>query len=85
MVDAKRAFCDRRWSAAADFTVLEPGPYLWRNHQIVDATAALLACPFEFEEQLRSGTWATVRYARTLGRPIRFFWPDGTTTAERAP
>ena len=82
LIDAKRAFCERRdyWGPAP--IVLEPGPHLWRNHQIVDATGALVAMP-RGPEELRSGTWATVRYARKLGRPIRFFWPDGSSTVER--
>lgn len=55
-VDAKRAFChspDTR----------EPKPYLVRNHDIVDETTTLVACP-NGTERVRSGTWATVRYAR---------------------
>lgn len=84
MVDAKRAFCYRRKGVGGELPIeREPGPYLWRNHQIVDATSALIAAPFGFEEELRSGTWATVRYARKLGRPVRFFWPDGTTSLDR--
>lgn len=80
-IDAKRAFCLRR-VGFRPITELDPSPYLVRNHHIVQATQALWAAPGEMTEQLRSGTWATVRYARKLDRPIRFFWPDGTTTTE---
>lgn len=53
-------------------------PYLDRNKDIVTVTAALIAAPAEPEEQLRSGTWSTVRFARKLGRPIVLILPDGT-------
>jgi hypothetical protein len=49
---------------------LEPRPYLDRNHDIVDACDVLVAAPQTLDEVLRSGTWATVRYARKIGRPV---------------
>lgn len=58
-----------------------PKPYLARNKAIVDMTDSLIAAP-KGPEELRSGTWSTVRYARKLGRPITIVWPDGSTTAE---
>lgn len=54
-----------------------PAPYLVRNHNIVDACQEMLATPGEFEEQLRSGTWATIRYARRIGRKMTIVFPDG--------
>lgn len=86
-IAAKRAFCARREgriSAVHPVVELAPLPYLERNHAIVDACHRMLAAPNEMTEQLRSGTWATVRYARKLRRTIRFFWPNGTTTMEFA-
>lgn len=59
-----------------------PKPYLERNRDIVDEVDVLIACPKSDVEELRSGTWATVRYARTLGRKIYFVLPDGTTKVE---
>lgn len=53
----------------------EPKPYLERNHDIVDETLMLIAVPGEDKEQLRSGTWSTVRYARRLGRPVQVITP----------
>jgi hypothetical protein len=50
--------------------------YLIRNHMIVDQTEHLLAVPNGPEEQ-RSGTWATVRYARKIGRPVTIIMPNG--------
>lgn len=52
----KRAFC------VGDLT-LPMKPYLDRNHDIVDSSDYLIATPKENEEVLRSGTWATIRYA----------------------
>lgn len=51
--------------------VLTPAPFLERNHHIVDAVDVLIAAP-EGPERLRSGTWATVRYARKKSIPIIF-------------
>lgn len=45
-------------------------PPLVRNHHIVNAVSVLLAAPHTDIEELRSGTWATIRYARTKGIPI---------------
>jgi hypothetical protein len=33
-------------------------------------------------ERLRSGTWATVRYARKLRKPITILWANGEVTEE---
>jgi hypothetical protein len=60
----------------------EPKPYLQRNRDIVDVVDALIAAPGEFEEQLRSGTWATVRYARARPKPVWVVLPDGSLAAE---
>lgn len=63
--DSKRAFC-----AQAGDTVRQPLPYLERNHDIVDVTLRLIAAPRQAREEIRSGTWATVRYARRVGHPV---------------
>jgi hypothetical protein len=39
-------------------------PPLVRNRNIVDACTILTAAPRSTAEELRSGTWSTVRYAR---------------------
>lgn len=66
---------ERRWRATCDCDVLhEPKNYLERNHDIVDATEILIACP-RGPEELRSGTWSTVRYARKKGRQVVILWP----------
>ncbi len=43
---------------------LAPLPPLDRNWRIVEASEVMLAFPQEITEVRRSGTWATVRYAR---------------------
>lgn len=74
---AKRGWMERT-IGPGDVEVREPQPYLARNRAIVDATTILVACPVGMEEVLRSGTWATVRYARRLGRPVTIVYPDGS-------
>ena len=67
---------DDRYRFFGEFTgplhsvaVLEPKEFLLRNHDIVDESRLLVALP-KRAEHLRSGTWATIRYARKLGKPI---------------
>lgn len=57
-------------------------PYLVRNRHIVDETSYLIATPGEKEEQLRSGTWSTVRYARKQRRLIFLIHTDGLIYAD---
>jgi hypothetical protein len=45
----------------------DPLPYLVRDHKIVDETEFLIGSPKSDAEILRSGTWATIRYARKKG------------------
>lgn len=53
-------------------------PPLVRNHNIVDACERLIACPEGMEEEFpRSGTWATIRYARKKDIPVTILFPDG--------
>lgn len=47
--------------------------YLDRNKDIVNDSDILIACPFNDIEQLRSGTWATIRYAKKINKPILLF------------
>ena len=75
-VDRHRAFCAGDEERA-------PAPFLVRNRAIVDATEVLICLPAGPERSYpRAGEWATVRYARTLERPIVFVWPDGHSTTE---
>jgi len=61
-----------------------PKPYLERNHDIVDESNILIATPGQMQEKLRSGTWATIRYAKYAKKvmiPIIFIWPNGTVNS----
>jgi len=71
IISSKRAFCK------GDYTHKE-ADYLDRNHRIVDCANWLIATPMETNEVLRSGTWATIRYARQRGVKVGIIWPDGT-------
>jgi hypothetical protein len=55
--------------------VREAKPFIKRDHDIVDETEYMLATPLTREEQIRSGTWTTVRYARSKNRPIDLCLP----------
>ena len=50
--------------------------YLIRNREMVDECTILFAAPRKNTEVLRSGTWATIRYARTRGLTIVMLWPN---------
>lgn len=57
-----RAFCE------CD-ELREPDDYLVRNRHIVQETEILLALP-QGPEEVRSGTWSTVRYAQSHSRRV---------------
>jgi hypothetical protein len=48
--------------------VREAKPFIERDRDIVNETEAMLATPMTWEEQTRSGTWTTIRYAKKQGR-----------------
>lgn len=73
---SKRAFCEFYSTEMVE----EEKEYIERNHDIVNMVDWMIACPAGFEEELRSGTWATIRYARKTGRPGYIVWPDGEVT-----
>ena len=43
----------------------------------MDNSDILIATPKEKEEQLRSGTWATIRYAKKTKKIVFLVYPDG--------
>lgn len=55
-----------------------PEDPLDRNHKLVDNSHALVACPSSKQQELRSGTWATVRYARKAEVLTWIVFPDGS-------
>ena len=55
-----RAYCK------ADISV-QPKDYIKRNHDIVQSSSTLIAIPKNpLKEERRSGTWATIRYAKRV-------------------
>jgi len=55
----------------------EPLEYLARDRAIVDSVSLLIAMPAGPETR-RSGTWATVRYARERAVELVVIMPDGS-------
>jgi hypothetical protein len=80
-VDRHRAFCHFFVPGCVD-EVCDPKPYLVRDHDIVDNSDYLVATP-KGAEVVRSGTWATVRYARELRLPVFLLHPDGRVDRPR--
>lgn len=67
----QRAFCE------GARLVHPPLPPLRRNQNIVNSSTRMIAMPSSNHEELRSGTWATIRYARRLGKPLVVVGPKG--------
>jgi len=65
----KRAFCDGD-------EILQPAEYLERNRDIVSAVGIMIATPEQDDEVLRSGTWATIRYARKQNKKLFIIYPN---------
>lgn len=79
----KRAFAHRTDNGCiAKTTILDPLPFLERNRVIVDVSWMLLTTPATRAEEMRSGTWSTIRYARQARRWIVKIWPDGSWNDE---
>lgn len=66
----QEAFWWHTWAVA--------GGYMKRNDALVYWSNVLLAFPETAEEVQRSGTWATVRRARKVNKPIWFYPLDGS-------
>lgn len=74
------AGCWRDRSASDGVTVFAPDGYRERDLAIVLGSSLLVAAPRGREkDEPRSGTWATVRYARKAGIRVLLAWPDGGT------
>lgn len=67
---------DTKYRAFTKFNdeVLEAKPFIKRDHDIVDSAEKMIATPAG-AEQVRSGTWTTVRYAKKQGKDIRIIMP----------
>lgn len=69
-ISTYRAYC-----TGERVTILPTKDYLDRNHDIVDASDLMVATPKEKTEQLRSGTWSTIRYAWKMNIPVIILEP----------
>lgn len=61
-----------------------PKDFLDRNKDIVDVSGIMIATPHTVNEVIRSGTWSTIRYARSLNRELCIIFPDGSTQWENS-
>ena len=68
----------RAWNEGA-VRILEPKAPLVRDRDIVDSIDVLIATPRQCYEITRSGTWATVRYARKMHKLIYIIYPTEET------
>lgn len=68
--DEFRAYCkgDKIWPVKK---------YLERNRDIGDICHRLVAASATDQETQRGGTWYTIRYVMSLGKPVTIIFPDG--------
>lgn len=55
---------------------------LKRNRKIVSMSKIMIASPLVPDEQVRGGTWSTIRFARSLLRPLYLLLPNGDVLME---
>lgn len=48
-----------------------------RNRLMVIAATSVIATPKSEKEELRSGTWMTIRYAKEQKRTVYIVYPNG--------
>ena len=83
--DGQRAYCSalkfhQKDEGRGSIALLPKQAYLVRNQQIAGAAHLQIGAPHTFKEEMRSGTWATIRYAYTRRKPLLILWPDGSLT-----
>jgi hypothetical protein len=66
----------RAYVTDADY-MERPQIYSIRNHDIVRTCDYLIVVPYQDRELVRSGTWATCRYARQRGKPHTIIFTNG--------
>lgn len=64
----------------ASHSILPEDEFLKRNQDIVATVKILIATPKERFEVLRSGTWATIRYAKKVKIPVIIILSNGKVT-----
>jgi hypothetical protein len=81
--ERRRAFCGIRIGLETyegQVVILPEKDFIPRDDDIVDACVSLVAAPATMAEQLRSGTWTTIRHALKAGKPVKIIYPDGQHT-----
>jgi hypothetical protein len=73
-----RANCSARFPKSNIVKIYAPERPLVRNRIIVDASDIVFACPDTKESRRYSGTWSTIKYARTQGTRCFIIFPDGS-------
>lgn len=73
-LESMRAHCESRGASLVTY----PAPPLVRNEWILRASEALIAAPKEYHEQLRSGTWSTIRKASKMRLRVLLVYPNGS-------
>lgn len=68
----------RAWRKVLLHMMRPENSHFARNRCIVDETVALIATPFDAEEQPKGGTWYTIRYARKRNKTVVLILSDGT-------
>lgn len=79
-INIKKRPCDlesQRAFTKEGEVIAEPEAPLDRNKKLVDDCDILVAAPGEEFEELRSGTWSTIRYAKKSNKPVIIIWPNG--------
>lgn len=77
--DIKSKQADINTSGLRHIILCDEREPLDRNTDIVLASTVLIAAPKGYKEERRSGTWSTIRRARTYKIPHWIVWPDGTS------
>lgn len=62
--------------------ILPSKKYIDRNHDIINETDTLIAFPPTEIEILRSGSWATIRYAKKKNKKLFIVYPSGNAENE---
>ena len=62
-------YCAAELRSDSDYVYFD-AEYLTRDREIVNQSTFLIAAPKKMIEERRSGTWFTVRYARSVGKHV---------------
>ena len=75
---------NERKRAFTEYDIMLPAKgYIARNHDIVNDTDILYACP-DGPEKVRSGTWATIRYALKKKKKVVIFHHEESNVSQHS-